>query len=501
MKWVKSKGAILVVIWTFLSTTVFHFLRDINGHTGNPTGSTVHVSPGAIILVLSAILYPIGGWVADTYVGRYKMIRSCVWIMWVGAIFITIGEIVADVNTTYDKSIREYVIYIMGVIMAIGLGGFQSNIIQLGTDQLTDASSTEITSFITLYVLAIYASGVTLQHSTTCISYTVDGFSYIKSLAVALCLSIVLCTDFLLQHWLIKGKATVNSIGLILGVIKYIIKNRKHRYMFAIDDEMPSCFDVAKYRYGGSFTSQQVEDVKSFLQMVIVIATCTIVFGDINIVEYAKETIAGHFIWQGNSISTICYERLTMRYSGYLFVIVLVLLYELVIYPLLGRYLPRWNITTRFLLGVAFFLLWVMSLLGIEIAAFTTSSNTTSSCVFIDSAEIIQFSPKWLLVPGFLSGVSTFLTIHSGIEFVWAQTPYFMTGLVFGLTYAFLGLYTFIHVIIASPFYYFEKDPGKYAPLNCGIWYFILQSVIVSGVLAGGVIVFKIYKRRNRNVA
>lgn len=496
LKLLKSKGAVLIVIWTYLATTVFHFLKD----TGDPGKS---ISSGGIILVFSALFYPVGGWVADRYIGRYKMVRFCTWIMWIGAVFLTISEILAQVTTVYGKSIKQWVMNVMFIIMAIGLGGFQSNIIQLGVDQLIDASSAEITSFITWYVLALYASGVTLRYSTDCITHTstIDRSLYISSLAVVLYLSLVLCSDFFLNHWLVKERVTGNSFGFILKVVKYTIKNRKHRYTFT-EDEIHSVFDIAKYRYGGPFTTQQVEEVKSFLRILILIATCTIVCGGINLLEYANEKVALQFdLWMGKNTISKCYKRLTMRYSDYLFAIAMVLLYEFVVYPLWIRCLPRLSINTRFLLGTVFFLLWVMSLLGIEIEVYTNKYlwNSTTTCIFTENIETININYKWLLIPRFMSGVSTLLFILSGIEFIWAQAPYSMTGLIFGTMYAFLGLNTFIQAAVASPFLFLSNVPWKYLPLTCSIWYFILQSIIVSGVLVIGAVLFKKYKQRNRN--
>lgn len=458
-----------------------------------------------IILVLSALLFPVGGWLADAHIGRHKMVQYSTWIMWIGTIVITVGEILAYVSTTYDTSIRKWVIYAMFAIMASGLGAFQSTIIQFGIDQLKDASTTEIVSFITWYVLILYASGITLQYATDCFVYIEpdNKYFFVKSLAVAVCLTLALSSNFLFQHWLVKESITGNSFRLIVGVVKYTLKNRKLRYTFAID-EVPSRLDVAKHKYGGPFSSQQVEDVKSFLEILILIATCTIVCSGINAIEYAKEKIERRFYeWQENNGLHGCYERLTILYNDYLTAIVLVLLYEFVIYPLCNRCLPQISITKKFLLGIVFFLLRIISLLSIEIVAFTeqlNSKNTTVTCIFTaEHKETIHIGYKWLLIPGFMSALSSLLFLLSAFEFIWAQTPYSMTGLVLGIMYAFLGLNTSLQVALASPFLFVTGIPWKSIPLTCGIWYFIMQSIIVFVVLIVGMVMFKRYKRRDRN--
>ena len=498
LQWITNKGAVLVVIWSYLAWSVFHLLR--NSYTYSEKQRDKDVSDGGIILslVFSALFYPIGGWLADAYFGRHRLVRYSTCIMWIGTVLVTINEILAHVNSTYNNAAKYWVNIVMFFIMAVGLAGFQSNIIQLGVDQLPDASSTEITSFITWYVLTLYASGITLQYSTECIA-NVDNSFYIKLLVVALCLSVVLCSDFLFQNWLLKGQIMENSLGLILRVIKYTLKNWKLQNTFTIEDKVPSRFDIAKHRYGGPFTSQQVEDVKSFLRIATIISVVTVVCSGIAPVEYAEQKIASQFyLWYGKVTLSECYKNLTTHYNDYLIAIAVILLYEFVIYPLLMRYLPKVSIATRLFLGIVFFLLRIISLLGIEIAAFTNSSNNTATCIFTEDTGINNIDYRWLLIPGFMSAISTLLIILSGIEFIWAQSPYSMTGLVFGTMYAFLGINTFIQAAVASPFFFINM-PWKHIPLTCGIWYFVLQIVAVSGILVLSMIILKKYKKRDRN--
>ena len=98
-----------------------------------------------------------------------------------------------------------------------------------------------------------------------------------------------------------------------------------------------------------------------------------------------------------------------------------------------------------------------------------------------------------------MSGLSTFLFFISAIEFIWAQAPYSMTGLALGTMYAFLGLNTFFQSAVAYPFLFSKEVPWKRLSLTCGIWYFLLQGILVLILLVMGVITFKKYKRRTRN--
>ena len=139
--------------------SVFHLLRV--GNDDNPD----NVTSNGMILAAATLLFPIGGWLADTRFGRYNVVRYSMWIMWTGIILATINELSGSRSTLYENQIKLPVTYFLTLIVAIGFGGFQSNIVQLGIDQLADASTTEIRSFITWYTLTPFISGCLLYTS------------------------------------------------------------------------------------------------------------------------------------------------------------------------------------------------------------------------------------------------------------------------------------------------------------------------------------------------
>ena len=492
VRWLKNKAAILIIIWTYLVTTVYHLLRS--GYINCPQHN-YSISVMGITLIAAALLYPVGGWLADTYFGRYKTIQFSMWVMWITTLLMTVNELVVDGNAFSNSHIYLAIRYTLSLILAMGLGSFLSNIVQLGIDQLTDASTTEITSFITWYTLMPYISGVTLQYATYC---TINSF-YVRTFAVTLFLSVALCLDGLFNHWLIKECANRTSLNLVYKVVKFLIK-----YKHGLVVNSVSRFDAAKHMYGGPFTNQQVEDVKSILHIILLIAVCTTVTGGITPIEYATEKLQ-HTMQGWSHIHGIdCYKSLSIWYNDYWFVIVLVTLYEFIIYPLYIRCFAKIKITSRFLLATVLFLLHILALLIIEITTSysgETKANTNSTkCIFTtdDKNEMTLVNYKWLLAPGFMRGLSIFLFFTSAIEFIWAQTPYYMTGLALGTMYAFLGLNTTIQAVIASPFLFF-KTPWRNVPLTCGIWYFLLQGALVAIFLTVGTIMVSKYKGRERN--
>ena len=79
--------------------------------------------------------------------------------MWIASILATINSVVAEFVSGHQGVHRDVSLMIM-VILAIGFGEYQANVIQFGLDQLQDASTTEITAFITWYVWTYFSNGV-----------------------------------------------------------------------------------------------------------------------------------------------------------------------------------------------------------------------------------------------------------------------------------------------------------------------------------------------------
>ena len=85
-----------------------------------------------------------------------------------------------------------------------------------------------------------------------------------------LCLSAVLIMDCLYHKWLDANNKTGNPIKLIFQVLNYARKNkcpRLHSALTYIDEEHPSRLDFGKHKFGGPFTEEEMEDVKTIFRL------------------------------------------------------------------------------------------------------------------------------------------------------------------------------------------------------------------------------------------
>ena len=154
---IKNKGVILILMWNFFVVSASEYLI---AYVAIPGGASIGT------IALGAIL-PFAGWLADVYLGRYKVIQWSMWIMWTASMLVTTSSVTAQLMDKNNKLFQEIQTAIL-IIMALGFGGYQANIIQFGLDQLQDASTSEITAFIHWYVWTYVGSRTVFQLTHTC---------------------------------------------------------------------------------------------------------------------------------------------------------------------------------------------------------------------------------------------------------------------------------------------------------------------------------------------
>lgn len=288
---VKNKGVILVLVWNFLvyNTGLYMIKNILNRHKY----SNLVIS---LILVCVGITLPVAGWLADVRFGRYKVICWSIWTMWLTSMLLATTNVVMMLVGSYDENPLHMLTLLFTVLNVIGWGGFQANVIQFGVDQLTDASTTEITSFLAWYNWCLPTSGLVVL-PFTCMT---EGYTLIGQLFVCTGLSLVISLNYLFNNYLIKEPVTQNPFRLIYQVVKYAMRNKHPRqrsaFTFHGKDDLPSRIDFGKLKYGGPFTTEQIEDVKTFFRIIGVISivsAATAAHFDLELIQFETYVMKG----------------------------------------------------------------------------------------------------------------------------------------------------------------------------------------------------------------
>ena len=203
----------------------------------------VQIPGGANIgTVVLDFTLPFTGWLADVYLGRYKIVCWSMWIMWMASMLATAGSVVAQLMDSHHKIFQDFS-SAMFLIVAIAFRGYQANIIQFGLDQLQDASTTEITAFIRWYVWTYISSRAIFQFTHTCLN---DIYHTLGQIVICISLTIVISSSFIISLCLVQEPVTQNPFKLIYKVIRYAIKHKHPRCRSAFtycEDELPSRID------------------------------------------------------------------------------------------------------------------------------------------------------------------------------------------------------------------------------------------------------------------
>ena len=129
----------LLVHMSWIGTDVVFF------HTTSEDGVLIYLFSQAV----AYLLFPLLGWLADVYFTRYKFILFSFITMIVVAVVMVI---IATLFMMYTYARLLYVISGVALIIGLfGLGFFKSTAIQFGMDQMLEASSKELASFIQWY--------------------------------------------------------------------------------------------------------------------------------------------------------------------------------------------------------------------------------------------------------------------------------------------------------------------------------------------------------------
>ena len=329
---VRNKGALLVLAWNFLTMSVFYLINDYLSDR-----YLLKVCLGVFGLTLL-----IAGWLADTHIGRYNVMHSGIWIMWIATLITTTSSVVASLHGSYD-AVHPILLQIAIPVMAVGLGGFQASIIQFGLDQLHDASTSEIKSFIIWFVWTAHCQGIPMDFTFVCLK---EGHRIFMLLYVFANLSSAMILVYIYNHCLIKEPIQQNPLKLVCKVIRYAIKNKYPRQRSAFtycEDELPPRIDFGKSKYGGPFTTEQVEDVKTFFRFLPVAMVAGMLCESVltsNVIRdsmYKQFTEISQSAMHLDDYLTKCSYEASFTHTTYYGAVFLILFHEVFIYPIFYR--------------------------------------------------------------------------------------------------------------------------------------------------------------------
>ncbi len=170
-------------------------------------------------------------------------------------------------------------------------------------------------------------------------------------------------------------------------------------------------------------------------------------------------------------------------------------MYLLLVYPYIKKWVPR--IIVCLGIGVLFKVASVLSMLIIQAVASRTAlhnGSANSTCfLFPDHLlyHTLEFPTQTLVITNILNGLASPLINISVFEFISAQSPHTMKGLLLGVFYAFRGLFITLGSAATFPFSLKTLWGDQHGMFSCGFYYYLSNSVF--GVF--GLVVFMLAAR------
>ena len=336
----------------------------------------------------------------------------------------------------------------------------------------------------------------------------------IRLLFVSANLSLALILLHCCNQWLIKEPVKhKNSFKMVYKVIKYAVRNKHPRQRSAFtycEDELPSRIDFGKSKYGGPFTTEQVEDVKTFLRVLPVAVVGGALIGGVIASNYLRNKLSEMLSNHGEAVSNSklsvieCYREVSFTHTFYYSAIILIVLHEILLYPILYRCFPRLESLQKAFIAMLLQLVRILILMAYEIVIqrnyfIVHNNNTTAPCLFSSQQlETLKISLNyyWMAIPDFIISVSYAMLYIGSVEYFSAQVPYFMKSLTVGITYSSVFLSGTVWLVLSIPF---NTDSLSYKwGANCGFWYGLLLTIVEATICTILIILTKWYKKRRR---
>ena len=522
-----SKAAIALIIFHAVVGASYASFVNVAMWLGYSNGNvSMTVIIGYSLVAIIALLSPLSGFLADVYCGRYRVVHAGLCLICGSLLLLSFNAILTmtlgvTIWNSHHGVIHGCVLFTCGcsyLFFVTGHSNYRTNIIQFGLDQLLDAPSSSLALFIHWLVWAENLGTFIIQ---ICFAMFIcnQNSRYTPKAGCSLPLVLMICFFLIIvclrKRWFYSEQQHNNPYKMVFKVLNFAKRHHSplQRSAFTYcDDEQPSRLDFGKERYGGPFTTEQVEDVKTLLKILGVLLALGLLF----ILEIPSSIflsiLFGLHVGGHTSVTKqACSGRFIFLGKGSMMNLVTVSILPLYL-KFVHHRIPR--ILSRLILAGSLYLIGVASMLCIDLAGHIITNknaidNTGTMCMFTVphhniALPSLNLSSGYLLIPDILIGIGSPLVMATAFEFISAQSPSAMKGLLVGVFFSIRAFFELISGVALMPFSYRpiwdSRHMREHPPAtNCCFGYLCFTCVVaLVGLLLLGVVVRR-YKNRERD--
>ena len=292
-----------------------------------------------------------------------------------------------------------------------------------------------------------------------------------------ICLAVLQCVlgiigscliSWLKRHFYVE-KPGHNPLKIPFEVLKYAWRHSRpeHRSAFTYwEEDIPPRIDLGKNKYGGPFTTEQVEDIKTFLRILLLLFT---------LVGFHLSNVDSSTVFSQLAITKCPSFWILMLIGDPMHLVMLVIIigvpfHQFILLRYCKKYLP--NMLKR--MGIGLFCCLLKGIVDIALQATSndqytectrSASSPLANCYILklqvtdnetcssynllsDNDCALQNGPFLLLIiPNLLQGLACLLVFLTALEFICAQAPLRLKGILIGAWYALLSISTLTDTI------------------------------------------------------
>ena len=514
---IKSKVVSLILLWSVFIGCYYSTLNSLSlwlSYNLPYYIDSTYMLPPLVFCLCQAFFsfsFPLSGYIADVHCGRLRTILfSMTLMLCCNLIFVPCHYLLL---TLFSKSSVYRIIYSIVssfslVTGTLGIAGYCANYIQFGLDQLLEAPSHHQALYVHWAKWSFDLMSTVVVVPITFAPNMYNNPRFVSFCYILFAATFVLLITFLVlyvfsywkRHWFYTESGRHNPYKMVFKVLNFA---RKHKYPLQrsaftyCDDERPSRLDFCKQRFGGSFTTEQVEDVKTFLKVVLVLMC----IGPIFVMDLPAENIIMYF-FEVHLGAPLKFEWKSIFVNGGILKSILstifLPIYMWIIFSVMRNRVP--SILRRLGFGIVVYFLGIVSFFMLDIYG---HSHDKGECIFNftinDTAHIPQLKLNWATyVPSnILISIGPTLVTVTIFEFISAQSPHSMKGFLLGTYFAISGFYRFVSSCILIPFSWDKVWASGYYPphTGCVFGYFI----VICTIALIGVVLYLIAAKRYVN--
>jgi len=383
----------------------------------------------------------IGAYLADGVIGRYKTIVlfSCAYC--IGMFCLALSAAVPELHPAPDKYpnfMQNAVLFGSLYLIALGTGGIKPNVSAFGAEQFDENNERDVKekkSFFNWFYFVINCGSLIASLLIVWIQETISWSIGFAIPAAAMLLAVVSFVSGRKRYTHMKPKES--PLSRFTGVLMDAWRNKRTRRRLRGGETTTPLIphnisyawieDAAAER-GGKYSEAQVEEVRLVVRMFPIFVTTIfywIIYQQMGSVfveqgELMDRTLVGDFVIPAASLSS--FDTIS--------IIILVPLFDRVIYPMLKRLGFRPTLLQRIGWGNFIAVLSMLAAAGVEVWRLHLADEKQ----FIDgsasrSGEIVNMSVFWQAPQYLLVGMSEVLGSIGQMEFFYDQAPDSMRSL------------------------------------------------------------------------